>query len=262
MLAIPSVEGATLAYSWLDISSGGNRFLYEIVLETGQATVVHHVPGQYIEGAAILPDGRMVGVDSQNDEYWQMMPTPTLLGQPSLTGVDAGMEYDVTSDTLYALTGGTFSHFESAYLYELDPDTGAPELIGYDLSHYADSLAISPAGQAYAADRVFDHRLYKVDLTSGQLVPGPPIRTPTGDLILGGGGLAFSEDSTLWMLDANDGTIFELDPSSGVATYVSTISVHRSGFNWRCLAIPIPEPSAFALFALGALTLRRRTLNL
>lgn len=257
-MAIPSVKGATLAYSWSDAFSGGDRILYEIVLETGLATPVHFVGGQSIEGAAALPDGRIVGLDPWNEKYWQMMPTPALISQPSLTGVDAGMDYDVTSDTLYALTGGTFSHFESAYLYALDPDTGAPELIGFDLAHYADSIAISPSGQAFAADRVFKHRLYQVNLTTGQLVPGPPIRTPTGSLILGGGGLAFSEDGTLWMLDADSGAIRQVDPSTGIATYVSTISVHESGYEWESLAIPIPEPSAFACLALGALFLRRR----
>jgi hypothetical protein len=256
-MAAPPAGARTLAYSWSDNFTGGDKILYEIVLETGLARPMHFVAGRSIEGGAGLPDGRIVGIDVESDRYWQLMPTPQPISTTYLTGVDAGLHYDVTRDSLFALTGGTLSHFESAYLYRIDPDTGSRTFIGSDLEHYADSIAISPTGQAYAADRVFQHRVYEVDLVSGQLIPGPHIRTSTGGYLPGGGGLAYASDGTLWLLESRRGEIYQLDPTTGIATYVSRISVHQSGFSWGFLAIPIPEPTTFACLALGAFSLRR-----
>jgi outer membrane protein assembly factor BamB len=199
-----------------------------------------------------------VAIDGYNADYWQMYPTPQRLGTPSLAGVDAGMHYDASTGALYAISGGTFTRYESAYLYRIDPDTGSSTLIGYDLDHYAQSLAISPTGDAIAIDGVFENLLYHVDIETGQLTPGPRIRSPYGSSLFIGSGMAYAPDGTLWITDAFTGRIYRLNPTTGVATHVSTIDVHPSGgWPWQFLAIPVPEPSSLSMLLLGVLLVRR-----
>ncbi len=255
---VPAAWGETVAYTWSPHSDDGENWFYEVDIETGHATPLYTIPGRDLESAAALPDGRIVGMDSSNREYWQLLPTGERIGTPHVVGVDVGMEYDFSTDTLYALTGGTWSHFESAYLYRVDPHTGESSLVGYDLDHYADSLAIGADGIAYAADNVFQKRLYRVDLETGQLIPGPRIRTATGSEIVGGGGLAFDQEGTLWMTQSRTGRIYRLDPDTGLARWQATISAHDAGAQWASLAIPIPEPSTMALLLLGTAMVDRR----
>jgi len=173
--------------------------------------------------------------------------------------VDAGMTYDTTTDTLYAISGGQPHDFESSLLYSLDVDTGETTLIGEDTLHYASSLAINANGEAYALDATFSDRLYSVDLASGLLSPTAALTTSPPGMTLRSGGLAFAPDGTLWATsNSMPRRVFRVDPETGVATYVSDISAHQPGFRWDFLAIPIPAPSTLSLCALGAVAVLRR----
>ncbi len=248
----------TIAYSWSSDIYGGDEIVYEIVLETGQATPLGVVNGRDIDGGCSLPDGRVVGIDGYNAEYWQMLPTGQLLGAPIMAGVDAGMCFDVTSDTLYATSAGTMSDPSRTFLYSVDPDDGTTSLIGVEVDYYTSALAINFAGEAFAIDNTFTNRLYSVDLDTGQLTPGPTIHRPSGGTILGTGGAAFAPDGTLWFTRPTYGEIYKLDPITGLATYVSTISVQQPGYRWNFLAIPIPEPTTAGLLMLASCMLRCR----
>ena len=232
----------TIGYSWVSSIFGGNRQLYEIVLETGVATPLGVIAGLDLDGGCALPDGRIVAIDGFNAEYWELLPGGQLVGQPSMNGVDAGMHYDTTTDTLYAISGGQQHNFESSLLYRVDPNTGATTLIGEDPDHYAEGLAINAQGEAFAIDLTFRQILWRVDLNTGRLSIATFVTQPQGRSLFGGG-LAFAPDGTLWMSNCNRGELYRIDIETGVATYVSRINAHRQGFWWNFLAIPLADPT-------------------
>ncbi len=231
----------TMAYGWVADTFGGNDRVYEIELETGIARLLGFAPGRDLDGGLVLPDGRVMAIDGFNREYWELWPEQTQRGTPLLAGVDAGMAYDETTDTVYAISSGTFQNFESSFLYRVNPETGQTTFIGGDSVHYADGLAIDAKGNAYGLDLVFRSRLYSVNLQNGRLTTIATVRTAGGQVLTDGGGLAFGPDGTLWFTQSRSGEIWRLDPQTGIATFESRIDAHQNGFRWNFLAVS-PRP--------------------
>ena len=235
MLAALSATAAadTIGYVWVAPVFGGEGELLEVVLETGEVTSLGVIDGKDLDGACALPDGRIVAIDEWNAEFWELLPDPHMVGRPNLAGVDAGMYFDVSSDTLYALSGGTFSDFTSSYLYRVDPDTGRTTFIGRDLRWFTDSLTISPDGEAIVIDSVFTEGVFNIDLATGRLTPIGTL-SPAGAGIRG---LAFGPDGTLWGVSGRNGNrVFTIDTQTWELTEVSRIPVGR---RFQFLAIPL-----------------------
>ncbi len=235
MLAAFSATAAadTLGYVWASPIFGGEGVFVEIVLETGEASLLDVIEGLDLDGGCALPDGRIVAIDGFNREFWELLPDPHLVGEPLMAAVDAGMYYDVSSKTLYAISGGTFPDPTSTYLYRINPNTGASTFIGFDSRFYANSLAINPDGQAIAIDSVFTETVFNIDLATGRLTPIGTLSPPRNFIR----GIAFAPDGTLWgVSSANGNPIFTIDTETWELTQVSRVPVGR---RFQFLAIPL-----------------------
>lgn len=243
--------GSIIGYS---IQSNGNQHLYEINFSSGMATDLGLVSFADGEGMAMNAAGTMYAIGGTVNELWDVTTPPgSLIGATgTMTGIDAGM--DSFGGTLYAAS----ANFGSTELYSVDPITGLATSVGVG-QYFGDNIAIDNAGNAYAADWIFDDSLYSVDLSTGA---GTLIGAlGVGDTSLQAGS-DFAADGTLYMF-TSDGDWWTVDTATGAATLGGQIMLATGGALTACEGLamnPVPEPGTFVVIAcaVAALALRRR----
>jgi len=153
------------------VRSEGDDHLYRIDLLTGVATDLGLVGVGDAEGLAFVGSKLYaIGTGTTfNHQLWNITDPPGfLVGRTGIRGgVDAGLDYDARTGTLYAYEGNT----AGGALYRIDPATGAATLVGQN-DQFADGLAIDEAGQAFVIDNVTSTTndvasLYRLDLGTG-----------------------------------------------------------------------------------------------
>jgi hypothetical protein len=211
----------------------GNDHLYQVNLATGKLTDLGFIGADYIETIDILPDGTIIGMDGYTDNVWELNDPPgRLVGSTGFRyGVDAGMSYHPQRDQLYNLNGAETFDINHTWIYEIDRETGQATFLSQNSNVYLNSLAISDAGVAYAADNVFTDNFYSVNLATGALTFIGHLET----LFPSGFHMDFDCQGTLWATTSlsNDSpdVIYTIDTETGHATYVATFEFGSAGFN-------------------------------
>lgn len=271
LVAIESAIAGPIGFS---VSSKGNDHLYQIDLLTGVATDLGFVgppKGSDFEGLAFVGSQLYaIGTGTVFDHQLWNITDPLLSFQVGYTGiegqgVDAGLDYDARTGTLYAYEGSN----EYGALYSIDPATGVAKNIDPNTgvavpigqnNQFADGLAIDQTGQAFVIDSIFSNSLYRLDLSDGAVSRvGSLGLTATSNF-----GLSFDKSGVLWGLN-NLGEIYQISTVTGAATHTAYVTLkgtetRLTGFEG--LAI-IPEPTFLALFVIGlaglGFTQRRRS---
>jgi len=196
------------------VQSNGDDHLYSIDAATGVATDLGRLAFGDAEGLAFA-GSTLYAVGGSTQELWNITTPPGVLVGATGTrnGIDAGLDFDNRSGTMYNLNGdqGTSS------LYTINLATGAATLVGSN-GVFGDGFAVGPTGSAYAIDGIFTDSLYGIDLLTGAA-------SLIGNLGLGDisvqFGLTFGDDGALYGLDSN-GNLYRLNTSTGAATLVAT----------------------------------------
>lgn len=252
LLVTQNAIGGPIGFS---VSSKGNDHLYQIDLMTGIAIDLGKINFGDAEGLAFVGTklyaiGGSFGF-SLMSRFWDITEPPgSLIGSTgtSRRSVDHGLDYDVTTGTLYDYQG--FTDFSGGALYRIDPATGIATSIGNSNSQFADGLAINKAGEAFVIDGIVNDSLYQLDLTTGDV----SLIGSLGFASNSNFGLSFDQMGTLWGLNAT-GEIYRIDTSTGQAS--SPVRVTLNGATTQLtgfegLAIQqIPEPGSLALLGIG-----------
>jgi hypothetical protein len=169
-------------------------------------------------------------------------------GTGTRNGLDAGLDYDSVTGTMYNIN----SQSGSSFLYTINLATGAATLVGSG-NIFIDGLAIDAAGNAFGIDGIFSDSLYAINLSTGAV-------TLIGGLGLGNisaqFGLTFAE-GLLYGLSST-GSLYTFNTLTGAGTFVAnTICAGVACSGWEGLAAPtsigtpVPEPGTLALLGLG-----------
>ena len=231
------------------VQSNGDDHLYSIDAATGVATDLGRLAFDDAEGLAFA-GSTLYAVGGTTHELWNVTTPPGVLVGATGTrnGLDAGLDFDVRSGTMYNLNGDQ----GASSLYTINLATGAATLVGSN-GVFGDGFAVGPTGSAYAIDGIFTDSLYGIDLLTGAA-------SLIGNLGLGNisvqFGLTFGDDGALYGLDFN-GSLYRLNTSTGAATLVATTTCGGNVCGgWEGLAAlqgpaGVPEPGSLALAMLG-----------
>ncbi|MBX3378261.1 MAG: S8 family serine peptidase [Phycisphaeraceae bacterium] len=239
------------------VQSNGNDRLYRIDMETGEAVDLGLVGNGDMEGLSFGPDGNLYGITGSatatTGQLWNISipPGSQVGGSFARNGIDAGMDY--FDGALFQLQGNNST---SSILYRINPNTGAPTLVGNG-AFFGDNIAINTLGAAFAVDAIFNFTLYSVNLSNGAMAAVGPLGI-TGSLQ---GGTSFSADNILYLL-CSDGRIFTINTATGAATHRATVTVNGvTTGGWEGLAIdrfsaaaPMELPAFGSTFSSGTLT--------
>lgn len=236
------------------VQSNGDDHLYSIDAATGVATDLGRLAFDDAEGLAFA-GSTLYAIGGSTHELWNITTPPGVLVGATGTrnGIDAGLDFDERSGTMYNFNGGRGSSNQgSSSLYTVNLATGAATLVGSN-GVYGDGFAVGPTGSAYAIDGNFTDSLYGIDLLTGAA-------SLIGNLGLGNisvqFGLTFGDDGALYGLDFN-GSLYRLNTSTGAATLVATTTCGGNVCGgWEGLAAlqgpaGVPEPGSLALAMLG-----------
>lgn len=279
---------AVTAYAVADDNFELPDHLVEINLETGEFISKGQLPDPYIavEGLAIAENGTLYGAD---DNTKSLVQINTNEGRAFAVGntnqnfgfgaipdsYDFGMSFSCNNN-LYLVVKHTQE------LYQVDPNTGAAQLIG-NTQHSFTSLA-SWGDDLYAVASG-DFNLYQIDPTTAQATVVGSMGDLGGDINLTGSGLSFDDQGQLWMivnlrlsdpLNPFPSRIFKLNHENGQAQWVSETLVGVeslaiappggcdviSGPGGAPMAVPTNSQWTLitlllSLFAVGALTIRK-----
>ena len=231
------------------VQSNGDDHLYSIDAATGVATDLGRLAFDDAEGLAFA-GSTLYAVGGTTHELWNITTPPGVLVGATGTrnGLDAGLDFDERSGTMYNLNGDQ----GASSLYTINLATGAATLVGSN-GVFGDGFAVGPTGSAYAIDGIFADSLYGIDLLTGAA-------SLIGNLGLGNisvqFGLTFGDDGALYGLDFN-GSLYRLNTSTGAATLVATTTCGGNVCGgWEGLAAQqgpagVPEPGSLALAMLG-----------
>lgn len=219
--------------------------LYRIDLSTGAVTTVGSMGvSNMIEGLAVAPNGQLYGTDTQGQLYAIDATTGagTLLFSLG-TGNIEGLDF-----LGHTLVAATFSATPSR-LFSIDLSSGAMTdfvTIATGLNASTNrALAFLDTDTAFVSNDAGGSLagLFRIDLSTGT-------STLVGNLSVSSGQLAsmdIAADGNLYGLDYS-GHIFRISQTDGaITTVANTTSAY-----WLDIAIvTVPEPSTYALFALG-----------
>jgi hypothetical protein len=237
------------AYLWADIigysvRANEDNHLYRINMNTGAAADLGYVDFLDCEGMAFVGSHLLV-VGGEIEELWNITTPPgTKIGNTgNRNGLDAGMDYDYTRGKLFNLQGDS----TRSYLYQLNPLTGAATFVGQSATNFrGNALAINNAGKAFAADFLFNKKLYSVNLDTGGMTLVGSLSVCTPNIR---SGLSFDQSGTLWAL-TDEGKIYTINTTTGKATYQRRVTLNGSPIDqFEAFAIPVPEPSTFVMLA-------------
>jgi hypothetical protein len=173
-------------------------------------------PEADISGMALLPDGTLLGYDSQSALTDRLFSIDKVTGATTLNGPTSdgtlasigGLAVDPDTGLLYLSN--------SASLFEVDPVTGTATLIGPH-GEWVGGLSFKPDPSCLIGLDM-DSNLYDVNIADGT---GTDVR-PTGTDFLGG--LALSPGGTLYGLRGwPTGELFTLEITTGIATVVGPL---------------------------------------
>ena len=232
----------------------GFSTLYRIDLATGRATAVGDGIGYNdVEGLAMAPDGTLFGVadatagngsglsdlliriDTANGTGTLVAALTGLsgLGTSPTGNLDYGLAF--TCDQRLWLSSDTTSQ-----LWEVNPGTGAPRLVGNTGARIS-GLAARGA-DLFGVSVGTTPSLFRIDTTTGA-------STLVGALDVGGvvddAGLDFAPDGTLWSVLDPEPVVFSasriarIDPVTGQGTVVSTSTISQIGMEGLAIA-PVP----------------------
>jgi hypothetical protein len=238
------------------IQSNGNDHLYEINFSTGIATDLGLVNFGDGEGMAMGGDGTIYAVGGTTPELWDVTTPPGSLIGPTtqFAGIDSGMDMH-QNGTLYVVSGLGQG---AAELYTVDAGSGSTTSVGRD-EYFADNIAISDAGIAYATDWIFENASYTVDLNTGAATLLGSLGFALGQQA----GSDFAVDGQLYIL-LGSGEWYNLDLNTGAAVFGGQIVDAAGGplNSFEGLAMnPVPEPATYAGIGIGIVLLalaRRR----
>lgn len=252
--AAPSLAG--FAYA---VQSDGDDQLYQLDLQTGQATAIGPVGFGDVECLAFAADGTLFAVDDSSDQVITIdvaTGAGTAVGPIGVALTDCGLAFDGAGDLYMSVDAP-----DPFNLHEIDPATGAATVIGPQ-GQRVTGLTWGN-GNLYGLGGDSVNNLVILDRTTGAATP---VGGFGGSVDVSDGGLDFDGNGVLWGIE-DGGCIFVLDPATGTATPVATTS---SGFEGLAIApqaliqaVPaLSGAGRWVLFALigGAaiLLLRRR----
>ena len=127
--------------------------------------------------------------------------------------------------------------------------TGIRTTFAGGLSHYSHALAFNNAGILFVADQNSGN-IYEFTPAATRSTFASGLNKPTG--------LAFDSAGNLFVADDGSGNLLEFTPGGSPST-VATGLGNATGLAIQGQTLPVPEPSALALLAIGAgLWFRRR----
>lgn len=268
LVAIESAIAGPIGFS---VRSEGNDHLYRIDLLMGVATdlgLVGPVTGSDFEGLAFVGSQLYaIGTGTvTNHQLWNITEPPGFrVGRTRIEGqgVDAGLDYDARTGTLYAYEGS----YGYGALYSIDPATGVAKNIDPDTGvavpigrnkQFADGLAIDQTGQAFVIDGIFSDSLYRLNLSTGAVLSVGSLGFASNSNF----GLSFDPSGILWGLNRL-GEIYQISTATGAATQIANVTLNGTRLaGFEGLAV-VPEPAFLTLFVIGlaglGFTQRRRS---
>jgi cytidylate kinase len=267
----------------LFVSDWGSESIYEFTPGGAQSTLASGLSnpvGLAFNSAGVLFEADGGSLDAGSGNIYEFTPGGTqsifasgLSNPHGLAFNSAGVlfEADYGSDNIYEFTpGGVRSTFasglshplelafnsagvlfvssaDSGNIYEFTPG-GTQSTLASGLS-YTEGLAFNSAGVLFA-----DGSGNIIEITPGgtQSTFASGLSHPVG--------LAFNSAGVLFEADYGSGNIYEFTPGGAQSTFASGLSEPRD-LAFQGEALPVPEPSALGLLAVGAsalLVCRRR----
>jgi hypothetical protein len=250
ILCAALASAAPLHASYVYLADSANEF-GTLNLTTGVFTLIA-VQSDPVSGMGFAPGGIMYGIGSAfgTDDPAQVYEIDPLNAAMTVLGSVLPSDYGATvgaDGLIYALSGDDFAIF-----YTVDPAGLSVHTINANLGFGINGWTAFDGGQLYTTSGT---TLERIDPTSGVI-------TPVGDSGVGieAGSVV---DGILYGIatdNSNVSSLYSLDPTTGAATLLLTITGMNSGAYVTAIAAPVPEPSAFWLAAVCLLlpVFRRR----
>jgi hypothetical protein len=239
MFGVFSVKADNIAYMGVNGGDFGT-----IDLNTGVFTLLGN-SGQSLAGLAV-DNGMLYGSSWHTvDSTGQLFTINPANGSLTSVGTKSNVNYDDFGSTTF----GLYAVGVDANLYSINPNTGAPSLIGPIGIGFGSWRSLSTnSSTLYFADGA---NLYTLSTTTGAAtlvgnMGGPEI----GALLMEGGSLYGGQETPAPL------AVDTLNPVTGVATTGPALSGTSSAF--FALApnpLPVPEPSTWSMIGVGGVAL-------
>ena len=196
-----------------------NQELYLIELLTGSTTLVGSTGTNGVAGLTFGQNSVLYAVDEVSDELYTIntrTAEATLVGHLGIDVTEPGLAFD-SDNTLYLVEGST-----NGRLYTIDTVTGSASLVGSFEADYIDAISWDGINM-WALGSNGSNKLYRLDQN---LATSTLVHDLDNVSLSKQAGLTTDIEGDLWAID-EDGTLFEIDTSTGDATTIHQIA---SGF--------------------------------
>ncbi|MFC4819966.1 choice-of-anchor J domain-containing protein [Dokdonella ginsengisoli] len=245
-LALPAGNGSgdERPLWYFDIYGG---YLVNTNLDDSLSSIRGYPAGRTITGADFIDDNfnQLLALDGWTGELLAYAPigsgfaSELVLGALDMSYDEtlSGLKQDPTTGVIYLAS----SNGQGSRLWRVDPATLTKTLVGpIDTAPGILSMDFDDDGRLYGLDAVLD-ALFAIDKTSGAATPIGSLGISTGGMIPS---LAFDPGSRTWYLGAivsgNFGQLYTVDPLTGQATYLSTLSIGGLGAQIGAMALAHP----------------------